>query len=224
MNPGFTASRREQGELAKDYLSPINFGHFSQMKITQVEFVKSVAVLEQLPRDNLKEVAFAGRSNVGKSSLINCLLNRKKMAKTSSTPGKTRLLNYFRINDKFYFVDLPGYGFAKVSKSERQKWQQLIESFVNESRNLKCVISIIDCKVGPTVLDLQLLEWLSEIQKKVLVVATKVDKLSNNAFAKQKRSIEKQLAPYYSDELIAFSSVKGTGKKHLLQEISSVLD
>ncbi len=145
------------------------------MKITSVEFIKSVENIDHIPNDNLKEIAFAGRSNVGKSSLINCLLNRKNIARTSSTPGKTRQLNYFKINEKFYFVDLPGYGFARASKTEKLQWQRLIESFLTQSANLKGVVSIIDSRIGPTKLDLQLLEWLKDLKIPIILIATKSD-------------------------------------------------
>lgn len=194
------------------------------MKISSVEFVKSVASIDQIPKDGLKEVAFAGRSNVGKSSLINCLLNRKKLAKTSSTPGKTRYLNYFRINDRFYFVDLPGYGFAKVSRSERQQWRNLIEAFLNENDNLKGVISIIDSRVGATDLDLQLLDWLKSLEVPVQVVATKADKLSKSAMAKQAGSLNRQLRDYTRGEIVPFSATKGTGKRELMAHILSLLE
>ncbi len=193
------------------------------MKITSVEFVKSVVQMHQLPKEGLSEIAFAGRSNVGKSSLINCLLTRKKIAKTSSTPGKTRQLNYFRINDRFYFVDLPGYGFAKVSQTERQRWQKLIEDFVTKSGNLKGIISIIDCKVGPTKLDHQLLEWLVSLNVKVIVVATKCDKLSKNSLRSQFAKITKELNPYLFIPILAFSAVTGTGKRDVWQAIDQLL-
>ena len=185
------------------------------MKISSVEFVKSVASIEQIPKDNLAEVAFAGRSNVGKSSLINCLLNRKKLAKISSTPGKTRQLNYFRINDRFYFVDLPGYGFAKVSKSEKLQWQALIESFITSSRNLKAVVLITDSRIGPTKLDVQLIEWLYSVAVPLILIATKCDKLSRSALSRQIAHYNKTLGSYQIENIIPFSSVNGTGKKPL---------
>lgn len=193
------------------------------MKIKSVEFVKSVVNVEQISRDNLKEIAFAGRSNVGKSSLINCLLNRKKVAKISSTPGKTRQLNYFRINRSFYFVDLPGYGFAKVSQAERLHWQKLIEGFLTRSANLMAVVSIIDSRIGATQLDLQLLEWLASLNRPILVVATKVDKLSKSVVIRQTEKLSKQLAAY-TNEIIPFSAVKGTGKRILWNKILNFME
>ncbi len=194
------------------------------MKITSVEFILSVANLLQLPKDGLNEIAFAGRSNVGKSSLINCLLNRKKMVKISSTPGKTRQLNYFKINEKFYFVDLPGYGFAKVSKSERIQWQKLIEGFIEKSSKLKGVVSIIDGRIGPTKLDLQLLEWLHDLDIQVQVVATKIDKLSKSAANHSLKKYSVTLKPFLSDDIIPFSSVNATGRKELLTKIFNILE
>lgn len=194
------------------------------MKITSVEFVKSVEDIVHIPKDNLKEIAFAGRSNVGKSSLINCLLNRKNIARTSSTPGKTRQLNYIKINDKFYFVDLPGYGFAKVSKQERVQWQQLIESFVTQSLNLVGVVSIIDCRVGPTKLDLQLLDWLKNLQLPNILIATKSDKLSKSALLNQIKKVSNQLSVNIPDKIIPFSAVNGTGKKEVWRGIIQLME
>ncbi|MFQ5638940.1 MAG: ribosome biogenesis GTP-binding protein YihA/YsxC [bacterium] len=194
------------------------------MKISSVEFVKSVVNIREIPKDALTEVAIAGRSNVGKSSLINCLLNRKKMAKTSSTPGKTRQLNYFRINQRFYFVDLPGYGFAKVSKKESEQWRVLIESYLSQSQNLRGLVSIIDSRVGPTKLDMQLLEWLTTLKINLIVVATKSDKLSKNALKKQIAGFSQTLQPFFEGEIIPFSARTGNGKKELWREIRTFLE
>jgi GTP-binding protein len=194
------------------------------MKITSVEFVKSVSSLEQIPKDGLKEIAFAGRSNVGKSSLINCLLNRKKMAKISSTPGKTRQLNYFRINNEFYFVDLPGYGFAKVSKAEQSQWQRLLEGYLKSNSRLRGVISIIDSRIGPTDLDQQLLVWLKSLQVKTVVVATKSDKLSKTALKNQIKKFYQEIESYIKTPIFSFSAVTGMGKKELWREILTLLE
>jgi len=194
------------------------------MKITSAEFVKSVANIKDIPKHNLKEIAFSGRSNVGKSSLINCLLNRKKLARTSVTPGKTRQLNYYRINEQFFFVDLPGYGFAKVSKAEMVTWRQLIEEFIITSRNLRRVISIIDSRVGPTELDMQLIEWLDSLHKPLLLVATKTDKLSRSQLLNQMMKFSKQVEPYYKKPIIPFSAINGTGKQAIWNEILTLLE
>ncbi|MCH8872134.1 YihA family ribosome biogenesis GTP-binding protein [candidate division KSB1 bacterium] len=194
------------------------------MKITSVEFIKSVENFDHIPKDNLKEVAFAGRSNVGKSSLINCLLNRKKIARTSSTPGKTRQLNYFKINQKIYFVDLPGYGFAKAPKTERVQWRRLIENFLTQSPNLKGVVSIIDSRIGPTKLDLQLLEWLKNLNIPIILVATKSDKLSKSALLNQVRKYLNQLNDFKLKQIIPFSAINGAGKKEVWREITTLLE
>lgn len=194
------------------------------MKITSVEFVKSVNNVEQIPKDGLNEIAFAGRSNVGKSSLINCLLNRKRLAKTSSTPGKTRQLNYFRINNNFYFVDLPGYGFAKVSKAEQSQWQRLLEGYLRSNPRLRGVISIIDSRIGPTELDKQLLEWLKSLGIHTLVVATKSDKLSKGALKNQIKKFYQEIESYIKTSIFSFSAVTGMGKKELWREILTLLE
>lgn len=194
------------------------------MKITSVEFVKSVVNLSDMPKDNLKEIAFAGRSNVGKSSLINCLLNRKKLAKTSSTPGKTRQLNFFRINHRFYFVDLPGYGFAKVSQKESAQWRNLIEGYISSSANLMGILSIIDSRLGPTKLDMQLLEWLRSLNLQLILVATKSDKLSKSVLITQLAKFTKQLKPIIGREIIPFSAASGRGKKEVWREILTLVE
>ncbi len=194
------------------------------MTITSVEFVKSVVSIKEIPKENLQEIAISGRSNVGKSSLINCLLNRKKLAKTSSTPGKTRQLNYFRINNQFFLVDLPGYGFAKVAKSEMQQWRNLIESYIKTSRNLKGVVALIDSRIGPTPLDLQLLEWLSSLKMPMILVATKADKLSKGKLKSQVAACAKQVAPYYNKTIIPFSVTNGLGKAELWKEMLSLME
>ncbi len=194
------------------------------MKITSVEFIKSVENFDHIPKDNLKEVAFAGRSNVGKSTLINCLLNRKKIARTSSTPGKTRQLNYFKINQKIYFVDLPGYGFAKAPKTERVQWRRLIENFLTQSPNLKGVVSIIDSRIGPTKLDLQLLEWLKNLNIPIILVVTKSDKLSKSALLNQVRKYSNQLNHFKLKQIIPFSAINGAGKKEVWREITTLLE
>jgi GTP-binding protein len=194
------------------------------MKITSAEFVKSVTDVQQIPKERLNEIAISGRSNVGKSSLINCLLNRKKLVKISATPGKTRQLNYFRINGKFFLVDLPGYGFAKVSKSETEQWRRLIESYIESSQRLRGVVALIDSRIGPTPLDVQLVEWLVALRVPTVVVATKADKLSKGKLAAQIRSYADQLEPYYTEAIIPFSIISGMGKFELWKEITRLLE
>ena len=169
------------------------------MKIHSAEFLLSASTTRQFPAATLPEIAFAGRSNVGKSTLINSLLNRKKLVKTSATPGKTQLINFFKVNDQFYFVDLPGYGYAKVPKSVRRKWQNLVEAYLSERETLRNVVLIIDCRHNPTVQDRQLLEWLEYYQRPSLIVASKIDKLKRgqvkNYLQKIKNNLSIESAP-----------------------------
>ena len=164
------------------------------MKIRSAEFILSASSPWQFPTPTLPEIAFAGRSNVGKSTLINSLLNRKKLVKTSSTPGKTQLINFFNINDKFHFVDLPGYGFAKVPENVRKQWQRLIESYLQERESLRNVVLIVDSRHGPTKQDRQLKEWLDYYERPVLIVASKVDKLKRGVIQKNLKIIRQDLA------------------------------
>ena len=164
------------------------------MKIHSAEILLSASTTRQFPAATLPEIAFAGRSNVGKSTLINSLLNRKKLVKTSSTPGKTQLINFFKINDQFYFVDLPGYGYAKVPESVRCKWQNLVEAYLSERETLRNVVLIIDCRHNPTVQDRQLLEWLEYYQRPSLIVASKIDKLKRGQVQKHLKKIKHDLS------------------------------
>ena len=164
------------------------------MKIHSGEFLLSASKISQFPAGELPEIAFAGRSNVGKSTLINSLLNRKKLVKTSATPGKTQLINFFKINKKFYFVDLPGYGYAKVPKSVRRKWHNLVETYLSDRKNLKKVVLIIDCRHNPTLQDRQLLEWLEYYQRTSLIVASKIDKLKRGQVKKYLQRIKNDLS------------------------------
>jgi GTP-binding protein len=195
------------------------------MTIKNAEFALSVASAAQLPQDDLPQVAFCGRSNVGKSSLINSLLNRRGLAKTSNTPGKTRLLNFFRLTPAesflkpFYFVDLPGYGYAKVSQSEREEWRKLIESYLEKRPQLCGAIALIDSRHGPLKNDLDLLAWLAQVRQRVVVVATKADKLSNQQRAERQREIVMALRHLPARELIFYSSITALGKKELWQQI-----
>jgi len=189
------------------------------MKITAAEFVKSVVNISQLPKLRLPEVVFAGRSNVGKSRLLNLLTNRKKLAAISSTPGKTRTINYFKINNRYYFVDLPGYGYAKVSKKMRVQWQTLIESYLSGSGQIQSVVVIIDSRHEVSPLDIQMLEWLRELGIPPIVVATKVDKLSSNELVFKLTRTTNALSKFGVEIVLPFSAVTGHGKKQVLQAI-----
>ncbi|OGB99454.1 hypothetical protein A2V82_08740 [candidate division KSB1 bacterium RBG_16_48_16] len=190
------------------------------MKITSAEFIKSVASLDQLPKDGLPEVAFAGRSNVGKSSLLNTLLNRKKMALVSSTPGKTKHLNFFKINQRFYFVDLPGYGFARISKNTYNQWKNLLDGYLRTSPHLKLLVVIIDLRHEITPMDIDLLTWLSFKRIPFVLVGTKSDKLSGNGLRRQLEINKKLVAQFGVNEILDFSSLTGKGRVQLWREIS----
>ncbi|HBI28472.1 MAG TPA: YihA family ribosome biogenesis GTP-binding protein [Deltaproteobacteria bacterium] len=183
------------------------------MKITSAELVISAAAPKQFPPTKVPEVAFVGRSNVGKSTLINSLLNRKSLVKTSSTPGKTQLINFFRINQSFHCVDLPGYGFAKVPEPIRRSWRALIEAYLAGREPLRGVVLIIDSRQGPTAEDVQFKQWLDESQRPVLVVANKVDKLKRNDLAKQNRIIQQKLG--LEQPPLAHSSLKKIGRRQI---------
>jgi GTP-binding protein len=185
------------------------------MKITKAEFIKSATQVSQYPLPTLPEIAFAGRSNVGKSSLINALLGRKNLAKTSNTPGRTQLINFFTINDKMSFVDLPGYGFAKVARSVKENWGEMIEAYLRQRTNLALVVLILDIRRVPNEDDLSLRDWLDHYRIPYLYVLTKSDKLSNNQSVKQKRIIEKILNASKEEKLILFSAKTQKGKDDL---------
>lgn len=191
------------------------------MKVSSAEFVKSAFNKSHWISDPLPEIAFLGRSNVGKSSLINSLLLRKGLARTSNTPGRTQSINYFLINDNIYFVDLPGYGYAKVSKSMRKDWGEMAEEYLSESDRLKLCIQLIDVRHKPTALDKQLHEWLVYNGKPYIIVATKADKLSSNQLQKSLAQINKELAGV---KVIAYSSQTGKGRDALWSEILTAVE
>ncbi|MDH3257539.1 MAG: ribosome biogenesis GTP-binding protein YihA/YsxC [Nitrospinota bacterium] len=185
------------------------------MKIISAEFIISAVSDEQYPRGELPEIAFVGRSNVGKSSLINSLLNRKKLVKTSATPGKTQMINFFDVNHEFVCADLPGYGFAKVPKAVQKKWQALVEQYLTTRGNLKTVVLIVDIRRKPTDLDLHMQEWLEEYNVDYILVATKADKLSQAEQSKQLKQIRQAFVKDTNRELVAYSSKNQRGRKEL---------
>ncbi|MGG7165506.1 ribosome biogenesis GTP-binding protein YihA/YsxC [Clostridium ihumii] len=190
------------------------------MEIKKSEFFISAVKKEQYPTDNRIEFAFVGRSNVGKSSLINTLTNRKKLVKVSGTPGKTRLINFFIINDEFYFVDLPGYGYAKVSKKEQEGWGKMMERYLVDRPQLKKIVLLVDSRHKPTNDDVIMYNWIKHYGYEVIVVATKRDKLTNNEAAKSKKIIRETLKMPKDEALLFFSSLKKDGKEALLEELS----
>ena len=194
------------------------------MKITSAEFLTGAVSYKQYPDSAYPELAFAGRSNVGKSSLINSLLNRKKLVKTSQTPGKTQEINFFKINNDFIFTDLPGYGFAKVPQPVRKRWGKMIEDYLLKRETLLAVIFIIDLRRRPSQLDLSLQRWLEAHGVEYLLVGTKVDKLSQSEIKKQKDKLNVAYFDGGEEELLVYSSKSSRGRKELWSEITSRLE
>ena len=189
------------------------------MRIKQSEFIISAVKRNQYPTDNRVEIAFVGRSNVGKSSIINSITNRKKLAKVSSTPGKTRLVNFFLINNDFYLVDLPGYGYAKVSKSEKESWGKTIEMYLTGRDVLKRIVLLVDSRHKPTADDIMMYEWAKHFGYDVVVVATKSDKLKNSEFKKNEKIIKDTLKLKEEDKFYFFSSLNKKGIETLIDNL-----
>jgi GTP-binding protein len=188
------------------------------MKVTSATFVKSATSPEHYPRDSRPEIAFMGRSNVGKSSLINSLLGVRGLARTSSTPGRTQLINFFLINEAFYFVDLPGYGYARVPRDVKKHWGPMVEKYLATRPGLVLSILITDSRHEPTELDLLMKEWLEARGKPLIIVATKADKLSSNQL---RASSVRASAVIGSNELVPYSAVTGSGAARLWKEITN---
>jgi GTP-binding protein len=190
------------------------------MKITSAEFLKSSFQTADWPSGALPEIAFMGRSNVGKSSLINSLLAVRGLARTSSTPGRTQALNFFLINQRFRFVDLPGFGYARVPKAIKSTWGEMVTSYLAKREQLVLSIHIVDSRHEPTKLDLQLHEWLEHSARSRLIVATKSDKLSNNEL---KESLRRVKRVFTRDRVVAFSAKTGRGGNEIWRAIDSAL-
>ncbi len=192
-------------------------------KLINTSFVKSTLNWQDSPKPPKAEIAFVGRSNVGKSSLINCLVNIKNIARVSKQPGKTRTINYFSIDEKFYLVDLPGYGFAKTSKKEQQIWQGALEAYLLKSPYLKTLFLLIDIKVGLKNNDLQMVEWLEYNQIPYRIIATKVDKINKSVRTTQAKQISEQLNLSSDESLILFSVKDRTGRREVIRLIDRIL-
>ncbi|WP_456278086.1 ribosome biogenesis GTP-binding protein YihA/YsxC [Bacillus sp. AK128] len=182
------------------------------MKVNTAEIVISAVKPEQYPDDGLPHIALAGRSNVGKSSFINKMINRKALARTSSKPGKTQLLNFYIINEMLYFVDVPGYGYAKVSKSERAAWGKMIETYIKKGQHLKLVILIVDLRHAPSNDDVMMYDFLKHYNIPTMVVATKADKIPKGKWQKHLKVVRETLDMVKGDPLVLFSSDTGLGK------------
>ncbi|MGB0176100.1 MAG: ribosome biogenesis GTP-binding protein YihA/YsxC [Owenweeksia sp.] len=194
------------------------------MKIQKAEFFKSSAKLSQCPETKWPEYAFIGRSNVGKSSLINMLMDHKGLAKTSSRPGKTQLINHFNVNDQWYLVDLPGYGYAKVSKKAKEKFQLLIVDYMEKRENLTNVFVLIDCRHEPQRIDLEFMEWLGELGVPFSMVFTKIDKLNGNKLNSNLKAYRKKMLESWEEVPVSFSTSaeSGAGRLELLGYIGEI--
>mgnify|MGYP004677677657 FL=1 len=193
------------------------------MNFQKADFIASYGISSQLPESDRVEFVFSGRSNVGKSSLINRLCSRKNLARVSSTPGKTATINFYSVDD-LYFVDLPGYGYAKVSNADRDRWDKLINSYFEENRNNELLIQLLDCRHDPSADDVQMLQFLHYHRIPFVIVLTKADKLKKSQIAETQSRFEKIGLQYGSRAVFLTSSEKGTGMEELKQYLESVLE
>ncbi|MGC5326568.1 ribosome biogenesis GTP-binding protein YihA/YsxC [Brevibacillus sp. SYSU BS000544] len=189
------------------------------MKVTSAEFIISAVAPKQYPTNGLPEIALVGRSNVGKSSLINKMLSRKSLARISSRPGKTQTLNYFLVNKMLYFVDFPGYGYAKVSKSIKGQWGSMIETYLKRREELQFVVQLVDIRHAPSKDDVSMYNWCKEIGLPTVIVATKGDKIARGRWLQHTKVIRQTLNMREGDTLIIFSSETGQGRDELWGEI-----
>ncbi len=182
-------------------------------------FVGSYADARSIPSDNRPQIAFAGRSNVGKSTLLNKIVGQKRLAKTSKTPGRTRQLNFFLIDDKYYFVDLPGYGYAKASAKDIEAWNRLTDNYLEQAAYLKGLVFLVDCRREPNEDDMMMLDWLESKEIDFVIVMTKADKLSKSKLINQ----VKKISNAFGVEPIPFSAISGIGKRELLRWIEAMV-
>ena len=195
------------------------------MKITSAEFITSSTDWRKCPETHKPEFAFIGRSNVGKSSLINMLVDRKKLAKTSSTPGKTQTVNHFLVNEQWYLVDLPGYGYASASRSARFEWGKMIEEYLKNRKNLFCTFILLDARLKPQAIDLDFITWMGENHLPLVILLTKSDKLKQQELAKSKKTIEAKLLEQWEElpPLFVTSAEKKSGRDKVLDYISEAM-
>lgn len=194
------------------------------MKIKDIELEQVAGFKSQWPNDDLEEIAFVGRSNVGKSSFINSFSNRRAIAKTSSKPGKTRTINFYRVNKTFRLVDLPGYGYAKVSKAEKAKWDKLINEYLHERENLKEVFLLVDIRHEPTALDKQMYDWILESGYMGFVIATKFDKIKKGQVQKHLKQVQKTLGIEDEGLIFAYSSETKHNKDVLEEQVEVIIN
>ena len=193
------------------------------MIIRSVDLETVCGPTSELPVNSLPEVAFAGRSNVGKSSLINTVMQRKSFARTSAKPGKTQTLNFYNINDEFYLVDLPGYGYAKTSKALSEKWGTMIENYLTESEQLACVFLLVDIRNPVSELDKQMYEWINYLELQPIIIATKADKINRSQLDKHVKQVREGLGADEDDILIPFSSVTKQGLDDIYDLMEQVI-
>lgn len=189
------------------------------MKIRHAEITMSAVNKSQYPTDGIPEIALVGRSNVGKSSTVNTLLNRRNFARTSQTPGKTRTINFYLINKEFFFVDLPGYGYAKIAKSEKEKWGVIMERYLQERDELCAIFLLVDIRHEPTNDDVMMYEWIKHFGYNCVVIATKADKISRGQYQKHMNIIRKKLQMDPNEKILPISSLKKTGVEEIWNEI-----
>ena len=192
------------------------------MNVQNVALKVVAGSVKQFPADTLPEIAFVGKSNVGKSSLINSLLGRKSLARTSSAPGKTRTINWYEVDEQLFFVDLPGYGYAKVSKAEQLKWGKVIETYLHKRESLKLVLLLVDVRHAPGEGDQMMMQWLQHYEVPTLVVATKSDKIKRSQYDKQKKIIREVLG-ISKDDLLLYSSETKAGRDEVWQRILDMI-
>jgi len=193
------------------------------MVIKKLDLETVCGITSKLPENTCPEIAFAGKSNVGKSSLINALIMRKAFARTSSQPGKTQTINFYKVNDAFYYVDLPGYGYAKVSVAEREKWGKMIEKYLNTSKQLKAVLLLIDIRHEPSANDRNMYEWIQYNGFEPIIIATKLDKINRSQVQKHVKMVREGLGAKKETTIIPFSSETMQGREELWQLIEGLI-
>lgn len=194
------------------------------MVIKNVSLETVIGVTSKIPENKMMEIAFAGKSNVGKSSLINALMNRKSLARTSAQPGKTQTINFYNVNNELYFVDLPGYGYAKVSKEEKEKWGKMIEKYLHQSKVLKAVFLLIDIRHDPSANDKQMYDWILSNGFHPIVIATKADKINRSQLQKQIKAVRQGLAVDQDTIVIPFSAQTKQGRDEIYELIDKMME
>ena len=192
------------------------------MIIKHVELESVCGVTSKLPENTLPEIAFAGKSNVGKSSLINALMNRKSLARTSAQPGKTQTINFYNINQALYYVDLPGYGYAKVSQAEKAKWGKMIENYLHKSKMLRCVFLLLDIRHEPSANDKLMYEWIVSQGFRPVIIATKLDKINRSQVKKQVKLLRDGLGLTTEDLVFPFSALSKQGREEIWEYIEGI--